>query len=64
MSETHFNCDSIGHELWLAVLNSLLCPERDRNIRIGKQGYVLILPILRSHVLISFIPDINQCVES
>ena len=29
-------------ELWLAILNSLLCLETDLNIRIGKQGYVLI----------------------
>ena len=27
----------------LAMLSSLLCPETDRNIRIGKQGYVFIL---------------------
>ena len=26
--------------LWLAILSSLMCPETDRNIRIGKQGYV------------------------
>ena len=38
-------------KLWLAILYSLLCPEKDRNIHIGKQGYVPILPILRSDVL-------------
>ena len=48
--ETHFRCDTVGRELWLAILNSLLCHEMDRNIRIGKQGYVIILPILRSDV--------------
>ena len=32
----------------LSAVNSLLCPEMDRNIRFGKQGYVFILPILRS----------------
>ena len=37
------SCDSFVRELWLAILNSLLCPETDRNIRIGKQGYVFIL---------------------
>ena len=47
-SETYFSCDTVGRELWLAILNSLLCPETDRNIRIGKQGYVFTLPILRS----------------
>ena len=43
VSETHFSCDTVGRELWLAILNSLLCPEADRNIRIGKQGYVFVL---------------------
>ena len=46
MLETHFSCDTVDSELWLAILNSLLCPETDRYIRIGKQGYVFILPIL------------------
>ena len=40
MSETHFSCDTVDRELRLAILSSLLCPETDRNIRIGKQGYV------------------------
>ena len=41
MSETHFSCDTVDRELWLAILKSLLCPETDRNIRrIGRQGYV------------------------
>ena len=51
VSETHLSCDSVDRELWLAILSSLLCPETDRNIRIGKQGYVFFLPILRSDVL-------------
>ena len=58
MSETHFSCDTVGPELWLAILNSLLCPETERNIRIGKQGYVFILPILRRDILMFH--DINQ----
>ena len=40
VSETHFSCDAVDRGLWLALLSSLLCPEMDRNIRIGKQGYV------------------------
>ena len=40
MSETHFSCDTVDRGLWFAILSSLLCPETDRNIRIGKQGYV------------------------
>ena len=40
VSEAYFSCDTVGRGLWLAILNSLLCPETDRNIRIGKQGYV------------------------
>ena len=46
VSETHFSYDNVGHELWLAILNSLMYPETDRNICIGKQGYVFILAIL------------------
>ena len=38
--ETHFSCDTVDRDLWLAILSSLLCPETDGNIRIGKQGYV------------------------
>ena len=38
--EANFSCDTVDLELWLAILSSLLCPETDRNIRIGKQGYV------------------------
>ena len=51
VSETHFSRDTVDRELWLAIHSSLLCHETDRNIRIRKQGYVLILPILRSDVL-------------
>ena len=40
VSETHFSCDTVDCGLWLAILSSLLCSETDRNIRIGKQGYV------------------------
>ena len=40
----HLSCDTVGRELLLSILSSLLCPESDRNIRrIGKQGCVLIL---------------------
>ena len=35
MSETHFSCDTVGRELWLAILSSLLCPEIDWNTRIA-----------------------------
>ena len=35
MSETSFSCDTVGRELWLAILTSLLCPETDWNTRIG-----------------------------
>jgi len=42
-SETPFSCNALGRELKWAVFYSLLCPETDWNIRIGKQGYVFIL---------------------
>ena len=31
MLETHFSCDAVGREMWLAILSSLLCPEMDWN---------------------------------
>ena len=43
VSETHLCCDTVGREQWIAILSSLLCPEMDRNIGIGKDGYVFIL---------------------
>ena len=33
------------------VSNTILAAETDRNIRIGKQGYVFVLSILRNDVL-------------
>ena len=52
MSEIHFSCDTVERGLWLTILSSLLCPETDMNIRIGKQGYVtFILLILRGEKL-------------
>ena len=38
--EIHFSYDTADRELWLTILSSLLCPETERNIRIGKQDYV------------------------
>ena len=35
----------------MAILISLLCPETDWDIRVGKQGYVFILTDFRSDVL-------------
>ena len=46
VSETHFNCDTVDRKLWLAILSSLLCPETERNICIGKQRYVKLKLIL------------------
>ena len=43
VSETPNICDTVGCELWQVILCSLLCPETDWKIRIGKQGYVFIL---------------------
>ena len=40
MSETHFRCNTVGRELWLVILSSLLCPEMDWNTRItGKARF-------------------------
>ena len=54
MSETHFSCDTVGRELWLAILSSPLCPETDWNTRIaGKAslGCVFIFTEFKSDVL-------------
>ena len=60
VSETHFGCDTVGCELWLAILNSLLCPEMDRNIHIGKQGRVFILSDFKKWCFdVSFLTSIS-----
>ena len=53
MSETHLSCDTVGHELWLAILSSLLCPETDKTVTFASEGKVMCLfcLILRSGVL-------------
>ena len=43
VSETLYGCETVIRELWLAIVCSLLCPETDWNVRIGKQGYIFIL---------------------
>ena len=55
VSETHFSCDTCDRGLWLAILNSLLCPETDRNIRIGKQGYVVYFTDKKWYFDVSFL---------
>ena len=50
VSETPYSCDTVACELWRVILCSLLCPETDWKIRIGKQGYVLILTDFKSDV--------------
>ena len=63
VSETHFSCDAVDRGLWLAILSSLVCPEMDKNIRIGKQGYIFYFTDFKRRCF-GFIPDINQCVNS
>ena len=58
MSETSFSCDTAGHERWLAILSSLLCPETDWNIRIGQQGYMFILTDFKV-MFVSFLTSIS-----
>ena len=61
MSETRLSCNTVGCELWLAILSSLLCPETDWNIRIGKQGYVFILTDFKERIFfhVSFLTSIS-----
>ena len=49
MSKTHFSCDTVGRELWLAILSSPLCPEMDWNTRIA--GKARLLMCFKSDVL-------------
>ena len=66
VSETPLSCDTVGLELKWAVLCSLLCPETDWNIRIGKQGYVFLFKLtdFRRDILMFRIADISQCVNN
>ena len=59
MSETHLSCDAVGRELWLAILNSLLCPETDRHIGIGKQGCVYFTDFKKLCFDVSFLTSIS-----
>ena len=60
MSETHFNCYTVDSELWLAILNSLLCPETDRNIRrIRRQGYVYLTDFKKWCFDVSYLTSIS-----
>ena len=36
MPETGFSCDTVGSELWLTILSSLLCPGTEWNILTAK----------------------------
>ena len=44
---------AVDLELWLAILSSLLCPETDRQIRIGKQGYVFYFTDFKTSISVS-----------
>ena len=50
VSETPCSCDTAGCELWRVIASSLLCPETDWKIRVGKKGYMFILtdPVKRN----------------
>ena len=64
VSETPYSCDTVGCELWQVILCSLLCPETDCKIRIGKQGCVYFNCQTLRVMFSCFILDINQCVNS
>ena len=54
MSETSGSCDTVGREMWLAILSSLLRPETDWNIRIGQQAYVFMLTDFKRDVFMFY----------
>ena len=59
VSETQFSCDIVDRGLWLAILSSLLCPETDRDIRIGKQGYVSFLTLISVSTVVLTLGKVN-----
>ena len=54
VSKTSCSCDTVGRELQLAVLGSLLCPETDWKIPVWKQGYVFILTDFKKTMFLMF----------
>ena len=63
VSETHFSCNAVDHGLWLAILNSLLCPEMDRNISIGNQDYVFYFTDFKVHLTPKYFFRSNKCLH-
>ena len=66
--ETHFSCGTVDRGLWLAILSSLLCPETDMNICIGKQGYVFYFTDFKKwcfhgHVVLPGTPEHRNITE-
>ena len=60
MSQTHFSGDTVDRRLWLAILSSLVCPEMDKNIRIGKQGYIFYFTDFKKRCFdVSFLTSIS-----
>ena len=51
VSETHFSCNTVDRELWLAILSSLLSLKRTGTFASESKVMYVILPILRSDVL-------------
>ena len=51
VSETPCCCDTVGCELYQVIVRSLLCPETDWKICVGKQGYVFILTDFKTRCL-------------
>ena len=57
-------CDTVDRGLWLAILSSLLCPETDRNIRVGKQGYVFYFTDFKKWCFdVSFLTSISESTD-
>ena len=42
VSKTSNSCDTVGHEIYLAILCSQLCPETNWKIVVGKQGRIYV----------------------
>ena len=60
MSETHFSCDTVSRELWLAILSSQLCSEMDSNTRSHRRLSKVVFILTDFKSALSFLTSISE----
>ena len=60
MSETHFSCDTVSRELWLAILSSLLCSEMDSNTCSHRRESKVVFILTDFKSAFSFLTSISE----